>query len=174
MSGAAYLSSDDSALLRRAIRGRSGKSSLEIGAGNAGTLVELRRSFPVSAGTDLLRPGMADWKEVGADYLLADGASCFRDASFDLVAFNPPYLEGGDVDTTVDGGGGLHRPLSFLEEALRVVKPGGSVVFLLDGRADTEPFRKAARKSGFELERVDAERLFFEELVVYEARRASA
>ncbi|MDG6982898.1 MAG: hypothetical protein JRM74_05530 [Nitrososphaerota archaeon] len=169
MSGNPYISSDDSALLREVLRGRSGRACLEIGAGNGGGLLELSKGFEMVAGTDLARPAMRDW-QASADFLLADRASCFRDGTFDLVAFNPPYVAGqGSGDPAVDGGPGLEVPMAFLEGALRAVKKGGSVVFLLNQEAEVERFRKVCNAHGFELRPLVSKKLFFEVLSVYEA-----
>jgi release factor glutamine methyltransferase len=169
MSGSPYISSEDSALLRRALEGRSGDACLEIGAGNGGTLAELSKRFKTVAGTDLFRPGMADWQD-GASYVLSDLASCFRDEAFDLVAFNPPYVRGdGTGDRAVDGGRGLEVPLEFLTEALRTVRKDGSVVFLLNQDADLAEFEEVCERRGFMIRAVTSQRLFFEVLSVYEA-----
>lgn len=174
MSGAPYTSSEDSVLLRRALRRFSGEACLEIGTGNGGTLVDLRGRFQVAVGTDLTPPSMTDWKGAGADLVLADRAGCFRDATFDLVAFNPPYLLSSVEDRTVDGGEDHRVPLSFLAEALRVVKPSGSVVWLLNGEADLEAFRRVCEGAGFAVSKLETERLFFEELSTYLAERQVA
>ena len=169
MSRAPYISSEDSGLLRGALEGRSGRMFLELGAGNGGTLVRLCRAYDVAVGTDVVRPEMRDWSQ-GADFVLADRASCFRDLVFDLVAFNPPYLPGeGGGDQAVDGGPRLERPLLFLEDALRVVKPEGSVVFLLNQEADVAEFEQACVRHGFRLRPLISRKLFFEVLSVYEA-----
>ncbi len=166
-----YLSAEDSALLRRALKPYSGDACLEIGAGNGGNLVDLSGRFRLVVGTDLQRPGMSDWKESGADFVLADCASCLRSASFDLVAFNPPYLRGPAAeDPEVSGGEGLEVPKRFLADALRAVKRSGEVVFLLNGEADIREFESICSEAGFRLDRVASERLFFEELAVYRAR----
>ncbi len=170
MSGTTYISSDDSALLRKALRGRSGERALEIGAGNGGGLCELSRGFGLVVGTDLIRPSMSDWKGAGACYVLAEGASCLRDSAFDLVAFNPPYLaSGGTEDAAVAGGEGLEVPKEFLREALRTVRNTGTVVFLLNDEADEEEFSGICAEKGFRLRRIGSERAFFEELRVYSA-----
>ena len=174
MSWEPYLSSGDSALLRKALGGRSGESCLEIGAGNGGNLVFLAGKFGLAVGTDLVRPRMADWKGAGADFVLADRASCMRDGSFDLVAFNPPYLAGDSDDGAVDGGKSLDAPKGFLSEAIRVVKKEGEVVFLLNDEAEVEEFREIAAKGGFALKLLASERMFFEELSVFSATSGEA
>jgi tRNA1(Val) A37 N6-methylase TrmN6 len=171
MSREPYLYSEDSALLRKALDTYSGSSCLEIGAGNGGTLVELAKRFDTVVGTDLLRPHMKDWSEWGADYVISDGASCLRNCSFDLVAFNPPYLRSEvRLDRAVEGGLELEVPIKFLRCALRAVKRTGRVVMLLNDQAPIGEFEKECSISGFELRRLSSRRVFFEELAVYEAK----
>jgi len=169
MSGP-YLASEDSAFLRETLRGHHGDSCLEIGAGNAGNLVELTARFRTAVGTDLVRPSMSDWKAKGANFVLADGSSCLRDSCVDLVAFNPPYLKDGETgDRTVHGGEDLEVPKKFLEGAMRVVKPDGKVVMLLNDDADVGKMEGELARRGFKMKRLASKRLFFEELSVYEA-----
>ncbi|MDA4124305.1 MAG: methyltransferase domain-containing protein [Thaumarchaeota archaeon] len=166
----AYLASDDSALLRRALGSYSGRACLEIGAGNGGNLIDLKKRFSRALGTDVVRPGLDDWKGAGVDYVLADGASCLKDECFDLVAFNPPYLplEVAE-DVAVEGGKELEVPMKFLREALRTVKRTGRVILLLNDQAPIGELEAICTQRGFNLRKVLSQRLFFEELAVYEA-----
>ena len=170
MSVDPYLASEDSALLRRSLGGRSGERCLEIGAGNGGNLVHLSARFRFVVGTDLVRPSMADWKAAGADFVIADGASCVRSRVFDLVAFNPPYLRAEVEDRAVDGGRGLEVPKKFLRDALRVAKEGAEVLFVLNDEAELSEFRGISEAAGFDLRPLASERLFFEELTVFSAK----
>ncbi len=170
MSKGPYLAAEDSALLRAALKPYAGGSCLEIGAGNGGTLVELAKGFERVVATDVARPGIHDWRNSGADYLLADAASCLRDDSFDLVAFNPPYLAlEVSEDPAVEGGAGLEVPTKFLRDALRVVRRTGSVVMLLNSEARINEFETECARKGFVLKRIATRHMFFEDLVVYEA-----
>jgi len=170
MSGEHYLASEDSALLRSALQGLSGRSCLEIGAGNCGNLVVVANWFGTVVGTDLVRPATSDWKRVGIDFVLSDGASCLRSGVFDLVVFNPPYLavEVSD-DPKVEGGRNLEVPKVFLREALRTVKESGRVVFLLNDEADPDEFESLCAEKPFVMACVATRRVFFEELRVYSA-----
>ena len=170
MSGDPYLSSEDSALLKEALEGRSGERCLEIGAGNGGNLGLLSRRFSLTVGTDLVRPSMSDWKEAGADFVLADGASCLRDGAFDLVAFNPPYLREEILDPAVDGGSQLEVPKWFLQEALRVVRDDGELLFILNDEANMREFGETCAGAGFALRALGSKGVFFEELTVFSAK----
>ena len=172
MSGTQYIASDDSVLLRKALRSYAGGSALEIGAGNGGNLVDLCGTFDLVVGTELVKPEMGDWTAEGANLVLADSASCLRDSVFDLVAFNPPYLRGIVEDRAVDAGVDLEVPKRFLRDAIRVVKPGGRIVFLLDQDADIDEFQRICKPRGFRVRRIASARLFYEELSVYAAEHA--
>jgi release factor glutamine methyltransferase len=170
MSGVPYASSEDSALLRSAMAGRSGSSALEVGAGNGGGLDVLSHAFSLVVGTDLIRPGMGDWKVRGSNFVLADRATCFRSSVFDLVAFNPPYLP-SDVttDVAVDGGKeGTEVPLGFVEEALRVVAKGGRILMLLQADELPEKVAERIRAGGLRATAVAMKKMFFESLTVFE------
>ncbi|MGD1054971.1 MAG: hypothetical protein ABR867_02680 [Nitrososphaerales archaeon] len=165
-----YLASEDSALLRGVLKTHSGGSALEIGAGNCGNLIVLAKGFETAVGTDIFMPEMTDWRASGADFLIADGASCLRLGSFDLVAFNPPYLptEVGD-DPSTEGGASLEVPMRFLRDALGAVKVTGKIVMLLNDQAHVGEFEAECSRHGFRLSKVATRHLFFEELSVYEA-----
>ena len=170
MSAEAYVASEDSALLRRALEGRSGGCSLEIGAGNGGNLACLAEGFQLALGTDLVLPSMVDWKDAGAGFVLADGASCLRSGVFDLVAINPPYLPEDVEDRAVDGGRLLEVPKKLLREGLRVVKKDGEVLLLLSGSAELPEFEALCEEAGFTLRLFDSKKLFYEELFVFSAK----
>jgi methylase of polypeptide subunit release factors len=165
-----YLASEDSALLRGVLKTYLGGSALEIGAGNCGNLAALAKGFEIAVGTDIVMPRMTDWRASGADFLIADGASCLRLGSFDLVAFNPPYLpaEVGD-DPCTEGGTALEVPMRFLQDALRAVKLTGRIVMLLNDQAPIREFETECSRHGFRLSKIATRHLFFEELSVYEA-----
>lgn len=165
-----YISSEDSALLRSALRGRAGGRCLEIGAGNTGGLVELSGRFEHAVGSDILKPEMGDWRDAGADFVLADRAGCFRDKIFDLVFFNPPYVPSDTIeDSAVDAGKEDDVPLAFLRDALRVVKDSGKVLMLVYGEKPSYELEGECERKGFQLAKVGETHVFYEDLSVYEA-----
>ena len=170
-----YLSSDDSALLRRAVERYHGRTCLEIGFGSGSNLARLCDSFDEVAATDILRSAHASERPGCVDLVYCDRAACFRDSSFDFVVFNPPYLpSNGVVDPTVDGGrGGIEVPVMFMEEAARVLRPSGTILFLLSSEGDVSGFLRHCERGGLRVKRVMEMGLFFETLYVYEARKIS-
>ncbi len=170
-----YVPSDDTALLIEVLSGFEGERCLEIGVGSGAVLASLSGRFSLSVGTDVMPLDQARESARGraAGVILADRASCFRPGSFDLVAFNPPYLPSeGFQDRAVDGGeGGVEVPIKFLDDALRVLKTDGRIVLLLSDRGDPQRFLARSKTMGLSAVEKRRKRLFYETLVVYELSR---
>jgi release factor glutamine methyltransferase len=169
-----YLPAEDTHLLREALATCRGDSSLEIGFGSGALLASVAERFRLAVGTDMMGVEEARLSRTSSvDLVLADMAKCFRDGVFDLVFFNPPYLPSDRIDdATVDGGrGGTQVPISFLQEALRVLTREGSVMVLLSDAGDVGSFLTYCKGLGLYVEPVAEKRLFYEKLVVFKIRR---
>ncbi len=173
-AGARYLPAADTYLLIEALRPCAGKACLEIGFGSGAVISSVAERFELAVATDLL--GVSDARLArtrGADLVLSDRARCFRDASFDLVFFNPPYVPSDEVeDRSVDGGPeGITVPLAFLEEGLRVLRSGGKIFALLSSEGNQESFLSRCEALGLVVEKVAEKRLFYETLSVFSIRK---
>jgi release factor glutamine methyltransferase len=169
-----YPYSEDSALLAEAIsESDGGESFLEIGIGGGGNLVLAMGKFTFVVGTDIFSPAKFPSVPLDAEIVCTDRATCFREAVFDLVAFNPPYLPSESIeDIAVDGGpSGADVPLKFLESALEVLKIGGKILVLLSSLGAIETFAKYCEKHSLITKKVAEKKLFFETLVVYAVSR---
>jgi len=169
-----YLPAEDTDLLRKALERFSGGSCLEIGFGSGAVLASVSKRFGLAAGTDII--GLEDARLALGDrveLVLADRATCFRDGVFDLVFFNPPYLTSAKIeDVAVDGGPtGVEVTVSFLEEALRVLREDGTIVALLSTDGDLESFLSHCSNLGLAIETITERRLFYETLSVFTIRR---
>jgi release factor glutamine methyltransferase len=169
-----YLPAEDTYLLRDALGPFSGDSCLEIGFGSGAVISSVAGRFRLAVGTDLL--GLDDVrlaKGPSVELVLADRATCFRDGVFDLVFFNPPYLASEAIeDQAVDGGPtGTDVPVLFLEEGLRVLREGGTILALLSTEGDLRSFLSHCDILGLAVESVVEKRLFYETLSVFTIRR---
>jgi release factor glutamine methyltransferase len=169
-----YLPAEDTYLLRDALEHFSGDSCLELGFGSGAVLASVSGRFRLAVGTDVV--GLEDARLAAGprvELVIADRATCFRDGVFDLVFFNPPYLPSGPIeDKAVDGGPtGVEVPASFLEEGLRVLREGGTIVALLSGEGDLGSFLSHCGDLGLAVETVAEKRLFYETLSVFKMRR---
>jgi release factor glutamine methyltransferase len=154
-----------------------GDSFLEIGLGSGNNLKVATEKFRLIVGTDILPlKSLLNQRSAQVEIIRADKATCFREAVFDLVAFNPPYLPSEIItDWSIDGGPqGVEIPLEFLESAMAVLKPNGTVLLLLSSLGATEIFEKYCADNSLIAKKIAETKLFFETLTVYLITRTKA
>ncbi len=168
-----YLSSDDSKFFRDEIRKYRGTNFLEIGTGRGSNLLEVSRNFQQVVGTDIHLNRLAYEDQQNIEFVRTDSASCFREMSFEVVAFNPPYLPSEKiVDPTVNGGkGGVEVAKHFLEDAVTVLKEHGKILILLSSASSIEAFREYCLEEHLIFRRIANRRLFYETLTIYEVKK---
>lgn len=173
-----YRPSEDSRLLLSSIRLDRGERFLEVGTGTgliALHAARVARVVATDASADAVRLARANARRnhLPLEVVRTDLAAGVR-GPFDVVAFNPPYLEGppGDALDRAWAGGdrGSEISVRFLSDLPRVLAPAGRAYLLLS-RAN-EPARSLA-DSMFTATCVASRRLFFEDLDVLEVRHRS-
>jgi len=158
-----YAPAEDTFFLLDSLPRASG-SALEIGCGSCYIIAHINAKFKV--GCDIRRPSNLHGD---FNFVLCDGKRLpFRNNSFELIFFNPPYLPSNGVqDPAVDGGkGGIEIAIHFLEESVGVLKGNGHIFTVLSSLSDLNMFRKKLKElklSFYEKEK----KLFFEELHVF-------
>jgi release factor glutamine methyltransferase len=167
-----YRPAEDSLLFLRSVRVDAGERFLEVGAGSGLlALHAARRGRAVATDTNpeavRLARANARLNNLSLELVRTDLMAGLR-GPFDVIAFNPPYLEGrpgDDLDRAWHGGrGGSEVSVRFLGDLRRILAPGGRAYLLLSqvnevAKQATEPF---------EVRVVSSQRLFFEELEVLE------
>lgn len=174
MSDETYVSSDDSQLLREVLRAERGKSFIEIGIGYGSNLKSVSKNFDLVVGTDIRRTEAFEiLRGTGVELVLTDKASCFRPSTFEVAAMNPPYLPSEEIeDLATDGGnGGFEIPRLFLDNAMRVLEPGGKALILLSSETDLEQFKDYCDKNTIEFKALLEKSVFYETLFVFELRK---
>jgi release factor glutamine methyltransferase len=168
-----YRYSEDSRLLGEYLSTIEGSGSfLEIGVGGGVNLskMEIMHKFDRIVGTDLMNLTLLrNELPRSLELIVADKASCFRSDSFDIVAFNPPYLPSESIeDLAIDGGrGGVEVPLQFLDSALSVLRVDGRIIMLLSSDDSLEDLEKFCKERDLLLMKVAETALFFEWLFVF-------
>ena len=172
-----YQPAEDSALLASATveAVETGDAVLEVGTGSgwvAARVQETREARVIAA--DVNPHACRQARDRGLEVARADLVSPFREDSFDVVAFNPPYLP-TDPDNEWDdwmeaalSGGETGRRLvePFLEDVGRVLAADGCVILLVSSLTDREAVESIAADAGFGAEAVREESYPFETLWV--------
>ncbi len=174
-SAEVYRPSDDSRLLLAAVSVQAGERFLEVGTGTGFVALHAARTADATA-TDLspaavaLSRGNATANRLPLGVVQTDLMAGLR-GPFDIVAFNPPYLEGppsDPIDRAWQGGNeGSEVAVRFLRDLPRVLAPGGRAYLLLS-RANVAARNLA--ETAFEAHVVATKALFFEQLDVLELR----
>ena len=176
-----YVPSDDTFLLARAVHAevRPGERFLEVGCG-AGlvAMVAARKGAAVTA-TDLnpfaveVARHNARENRVAVEVLEGDLIAPAA-GTFDVVAFNPPYLPTapdeylpGPINLAFDGGPDGNATVMRFADQLAARKPLPRCVLVVHSSlADPAPLEQCMASLGYAVEVVARERHFFEELMV--------
>lgn len=169
-----YPPSEDTYLLLRALVVRPGERVLEVGTGTGLIAIHAAKTARVVA-TDV-NPAAVHLarQNAAADRVALDVVVCdlFRGlrGQFDVIAFNPPYLEeriGGDLAERAWQGGeaGEEIALRFLDGVGDRLAPHGRAYLLVPKRHGRSI---AAANARFRVRVVASEPLFFENLLVLE------
>ncbi|VVC00501.1 putative S-adenosylmethionine-dependent methyltransferase [uncultured archaeon] len=179
----AYLPSDDSFLLAEATKVPQGGTCLDMGCGpGTQSISMLMQGAAKVIAADINEKALEAAKKncISAGY--GNKMECVKsdlfenvDGNFDLIVFNPPYLPVNETEKKyidLDGGKKGREVLDrFLEQMPGHLKKNGECYFLqtdINGTAKTE---KALKSLGMEFEITARKRIFFEELIVYRARK---
>ncbi len=172
-----YEPAEDSQLLLDATRPaiEDGDRVLEVGAGSGYVASELETDTNTTViGSDINPHACRTARERGVESVRANLVGPFRDAVFDAVLFNPPYLprvEAAERDDWMEDaltGGETGREIiePFIETVGRVLVPGGRVWLIVSTLTGVAEVEAMARDAGFGVETVREESFPFERLLV--------
>lgn len=147
-SGKSYFPAEDTLLLLHSLKNGNG-TFLDVGTGTGIIGIAARASGYEVTSTDIdfdsVREAERNAEENGAEiaFIVCNLLDCIH-CSFDVIAFNPPYLpEGGVADRQLAGGPkGVELAAEFMEEAQGHLNEGGEVLLVLSSLGDLEWFRE--------------------------------
>jgi release factor glutamine methyltransferase len=96
---------------------------------------------------------------------------------FNLIIFNPPYLPEDEREPkdsraeTTAGKKGYEIILRFLKQAKSHLEKQGTILLLVSSLSQPKIIKKEAKHLGYKLKKLASQKLFFEELIVYEIRQ---
>ena len=167
-----YHPAEDTFFIADNLENESGECALDIGTGTGYLAKTLLPNFSFVVSTDI-DFGSLRWQNPKFPYCICcNGADAIR-CKFDLIVCNMPYLPSEKIsDQTVDGGlEGLEIPLKIFKSAVNCIKKDGKILFLTSSLANYIKFLDKIKTLGFKTKIVNRKKLFFEELLLVEAKR---
>ncbi len=172
-----YNPSDDSYLLLKVVDVSPDESLLEVGTGTGLVAVHAAKLGAKVAAVDI-NPHAVDCARRNAAHNNVRIEIVHGDlfdkilGSFDVIAFNPPYLPGATTSTTwiekawSGGEEGSEVAVRFLRDAWRHLNPGGRIYIILSSVGGLMSVLKAA-KERYNAEMLVEQRMFFESIFAY-------
>jgi release factor glutamine methyltransferase len=167
-----YSPAEDTVFFANYIQHEKGNNALDIGTGSGYLAKALLPNFKLVVATDI------NYDSIKKAHMITDNCVCCNAADalgvdFDLIVCNMPYLPSDEiVDVAVDGlQEGLEVPLQIIKSAKSVLKKNGKIIFLTSSLANYKRLLEETKSLGFRVRIIATKKLFFEELVLIEAKR---
>lgn len=169
-----YLPAEDTFFLEDYIKDEKGYAALDIGAGTGYLANTLSLSFQLVVGTDINYNALKQ-NYKNQNIICCDGADALS-FQFDLIVCNMPYLATDEIlDVATDGGKeGLEMPQRIIKSATRCLKTGGKFLFVTSSLSNYSKLIEITRAEGLDVKILSKRKLFFEELIIIEAKKPIA
>lgn len=166
-----YSPSEDTNFLAEYIQNEKGISALDVGSGSGYLTKLLEKSFSFVVGTDINFQVLAN-QTYKTDNLVCCNAADPLNLEFDLVVCNLPYLATDEIlDISTDGGKeGLEIPTKIISSAQKCVGKKGKFLFVTSSLSNYNKLVRFTENLGFTVRIIATKKLFFEELVLVEAK----
>ncbi len=167
-----YAPAEDTFFVAENIAGERGEAALDVGSGSGYLTRLLSENFSLVVGTDVDFGALRGQTYKTDNLVCCNGSDALR-ACFDLVVCNMPYLATDEIlDAATDGGrGGFEVPRRILDSVCGNIRGNGKFIFVTSSLSDFRRLIGHARGLGLACRIVARKRLFFEELILVEARK---
>ena len=168
-----YLPAEDTFLIAENIQNERGQAALDVGSGSGYLTKLLAANFSLAVGTDIDYGVLKDQTYKTGNLVCCHGSDALG-PGFDLVVCNLPYLATDEIlDVATDGGrDGLEVPKKILDSVCRNIKSTGKFIFVTSSLSDFQGLIGYAQGLGLDCRIVAKKRLFFEELILVEAKKS--
>lgn len=167
-----YNPAEDTFFLEDCIKNEKGHSALDIGTGSGYLTKILEKSFSLVIGTDINYDVLKNQTYKIQNLVCCNSADALA-TQFDLIICNLPYLAtDGIIDIATDGGKeGLEIPLPIIKSAISCIKPEGKFLFVTSSLSNYSKLIEFCHQEGLEAKILAKKKLFFEELIIVEAKK---
>ncbi len=167
-----YAPAEDTFFLEDNLVNEKGKNALDIGTGSGYLSRILSQNFLQVIATDIDYNSLINQYKKIKNRICCDAADALN-CKFYLIVCNMPYLQTDEIsDRRVDGGKeGVEVPLKIIKSAVKCLSDSGKMLFVTSSLANYEKLIGKTKELGFNVNIVARKKLFFEELLLVEARK---
>ena len=153
------------------IENERGDSALDIGSGSGYLTKLLSENFSLVVGTDINYDVLRHQTYKTKNIICCHGSDALK-IKFDLIVCNLPYLATSEIsDIATDGGPeGLEIPLKIIKSAIPCLNATGKFLFVTSSLSSYQALIDAVKKEGLKAKVLAKKKLFFEELIIIEAK----
>ncbi len=172
MKNEEYPPSEDTFFIADNIENRKGDFALDIGSGSGYLTKLLSENFSFVVGTDINYEVLKHQTYKTKNLICCNGSDALK-IKFDLIVCNLPYLATDEIlDIATDGGAeGLEIPLKIIKSAIPCLKATGKFLFITSSLSNYQELINATKKEGLTVKVLAKKKLFFEELIIIEAKK---
>ncbi|QUC65610.1 methyltransferase domain-containing protein [Nitrosopumilus sp. K4] len=167
-----YPPSEDTFFIASNIENEKGDSALDVGSGSGYLTKLLSENFLNVIGTDINFSVLKNQTYKTDNIVCCNGADALL-FEFDLIVCNLPYLATDEIlDVATDGGkDGFEIPKKIFDSVIDKIRKGGKFIFVTSSLSDYQKLIDYVQKIGLNPKIIAKKKLFFEELILVEAKR---
>ncbi len=167
-----YPPSEDTFFIANNIENEQGQYALDIGSGSGYLTKLLSKNFSFVVGTDINCNVLQHQTSYKTKNLICCNGSDALNIKFDFIVCNLPYLATDEIlDIATDGGAeGFEIPKKIFDSAQKNLNTDGKFVFVTSSLSNYEKLIDYVQKLGLKPQIIAKKKLFFEELILVEAR----
>jgi len=168
-----YPPSEDTFFIANNIENEKGNYALDIGSGSGYLTKLLSENFSLVVGTDINYEVLQHQTSYKTKNLICCNGSDALKIKFDLIVCNLPYLATDEIlDIATDGGAeGLEIPIKIIKSAIPCLNESGKFLFVTSSLSNYQELINATKKEGLTAKVIAKKKLFFEELIIIEAKK---
>lgn len=166
-----YPPSEDTFFIAHNIEDEKGNLALDIGSGSGYLTKLLAEKFSFVVGTDI-NYNVLVHQTYKTKNLICCNSSDALNVKFDFIVCNLPYLATNEIiDVATDGGkDGFEIPKKIIDSACNNLKEDGKFIFVTSSLSNYQKLIDYAQNLGLNTRILAKKKLFFEELILVEAR----